>query len=219
MFEKYKSFIFDCDGVILDSNHIKTNAFRKALADEPVELVDKFIQYHKDNGGVSRYIKFHYYFSEIKKQKQNVEAFEKALVRYAAIVKQELLRAPMIEGIGTFLNECKVNKIPCFVNSGGDQEELREVFAERGIDHLFAMILGSPASKQENLAKLLEQDLLPEPTLFCGDAYSDYLAAKTYDIDFLYVAAVSEWSEGYKFCRQHGLSVIDDFKHGANLGR
>ena len=28
---KYKSLIFDCDGVILNSNKIKTDAFRKVL--------------------------------------------------------------------------------------------------------------------------------------------------------------------------------------------
>ena len=30
-FSKYKSIIFDCDGVILNSNEIKTNAFKKSL--------------------------------------------------------------------------------------------------------------------------------------------------------------------------------------------
>ena len=28
----YKTLIFDCDGVLLDSNHIKTNAFRNPLS-------------------------------------------------------------------------------------------------------------------------------------------------------------------------------------------
>ena len=30
-FDKYDFFIFDCDGVILDSNDLKTYAFKKVL--------------------------------------------------------------------------------------------------------------------------------------------------------------------------------------------
>ena len=30
--KKYKSIIFDCDGVILNSNEIKTESFRKVLS-------------------------------------------------------------------------------------------------------------------------------------------------------------------------------------------
>ena len=55
---KYKSIIFDCDGVILNSNEIKTNAFKKVLKQFNNQAIDEFIQYHKDNGGISRYIKF-----------------------------------------------------------------------------------------------------------------------------------------------------------------
>ena len=42
-FSKYNSFIFDCDGVILNSNEIKTNTFRKILRGYNKEAVDDFI--------------------------------------------------------------------------------------------------------------------------------------------------------------------------------
>ena len=60
---KYKSLIFDCDGVILNSNKIKSNAFRKVLKKFNQIAVDEFIKYHKDNGGISRYIKFEYFLT------------------------------------------------------------------------------------------------------------------------------------------------------------
>ena len=58
----YDFFIFDCDGVILESNKLKSDAFSEALPNEPSHLVEEFISYHKNNGGVSRYEKFKYYF-------------------------------------------------------------------------------------------------------------------------------------------------------------
>jgi len=205
--------VFDCDGVILDSNRIKTEAFRKALVDEPVALVERFVQYHKDNGGVSRYIKLQYYFKDIKKQEDYSQSLNEALVRFALIVREELIKAPTIKGVEMFLQQCLHKQIPCFVNSGGDEQELIEVFAERGMDHLFSMILGSPDSKKENLSKLFSEDRLPGPTLFWGDAYSDYLAAKAYNIDFIYVSGVSEWREGIQFCSRNKILVIENFNN------
>ena len=57
---KYKVVILDCDGVILDSNNLKTEAFKRVLGSKEYDsgLIRKFIMYHKKNGGVSRYEKF-----------------------------------------------------------------------------------------------------------------------------------------------------------------
>ena len=52
---EYNSLIFDCDGVILNSNEIKTSCFRKILKRYNQDAVEDFIDYHKKNGGISRY--------------------------------------------------------------------------------------------------------------------------------------------------------------------
>jgi beta-phosphoglucomutase-like phosphatase (HAD superfamily) len=48
----YSCAIFDCDGVILDSNPVKIDAFRVALADEDPALVEALIAEHRRTGGV-----------------------------------------------------------------------------------------------------------------------------------------------------------------------
>ena len=63
---QYKTVFFDCDGVILQSNHIKTKVFREVLESEDKNIVDKFIAYHKKNGGISRYKKFEHFYKFIK---------------------------------------------------------------------------------------------------------------------------------------------------------
>ena len=65
--KKYQVCIFDCDGVILDSNKIKTNAFKQALKDEPRDKIEQLVKYHKENGGVSRYKKFEYFYKKFVK--------------------------------------------------------------------------------------------------------------------------------------------------------
>ena len=208
----YKCAVFDCDGVILDSNRIKTEAFRFALNKEPHELVEKFIHYHRENGGVSRYVKFLYYFNTLKKEKNPEHHANHAIKRYAAQVKSELMYCSLIPGVIEFLTIFNNLGIPCVINSGGDQEELREIFSHRGFDHFFLKILGSPATKKENLNLLLRSSILKTPSIFFGDALSDYLAAKEYNMDFVFISGCSEWNQGIEFCHRNQLYFDENFE-------
>ena len=50
----YRTIIFDCDGVILDSNELKTDSFIQLLDNQPKKVINTFISYHKKNGGITR---------------------------------------------------------------------------------------------------------------------------------------------------------------------
>ena len=63
--QEYNSIIFDCDGVILNSNKIKTRAFRMASFAFGYEASNSLESYHLKNGGVSRYAKFDYFLKNI----------------------------------------------------------------------------------------------------------------------------------------------------------
>ena len=54
---KYDCFIFDCDGVILDSNKIKTEAFFSLALPYGKGIAKLLVDYHTQNGGISRYLK------------------------------------------------------------------------------------------------------------------------------------------------------------------
>ena len=71
----YDFLIFDCDEVILNSNSIKSEAFRYSLTGYPTDAVDELMDFHHQNGGISRYVKFEYFFSKILGNK----AFEQEL--------------------------------------------------------------------------------------------------------------------------------------------
>ena len=81
--KKYKQVVFDCDGVILDSNNIKSKAFEDSLKGENDQLISEFIDYHKKNGGVSRFLKFEYFFKVLKNQKNYQKDLNIALKKYS----------------------------------------------------------------------------------------------------------------------------------------
>ncbi len=55
---RYRTFIFDCDGVLIDSNRVKSNAFFAAGLLYGEEAAHRLVEYHRSSGGVSRYKKF-----------------------------------------------------------------------------------------------------------------------------------------------------------------
>ena len=62
---KYKTFIFDCDGVILNSNKIKSKTFKKVTKNFGDKISDQFYNFHIKNGGVSRNEKFKYFVNQL----------------------------------------------------------------------------------------------------------------------------------------------------------
>ena len=51
----YSNFLFDCDGVLLNSNSIKSQGFLYAAAEYGQEKAQELLAFHKLNGGISRY--------------------------------------------------------------------------------------------------------------------------------------------------------------------
>lgn len=195
----YDYFIFDCDGVILDSNTLKSTAFADSLPDESPELVKLFVEYHKQHGGISRYKKFEHYFKDIQNYPDADNKISEALILFASIVKKGLIECDYVPGILKFLENIATSEKPMFVVSGSDEIELQEVFLSRHILKYFKEVYGSPSSKIENTSKVIEEIGFHKKGCFFGDSRSDYEAAKKFSLDFIYVSQFSEWEEGDKY--------------------
>ncbi len=57
----FKGIIFDFDGVIVESLHIKSNAFKQIYMPYGEEIANQVVKHHEANGGISRFNKFKYY--------------------------------------------------------------------------------------------------------------------------------------------------------------
>jgi phosphoglycolate phosphatase-like HAD superfamily hydrolase len=208
---KYKCAIFDCDGVILQSNEIKTNAFLESLKCEPANLVDQFISYHKSNGGISRYVKFKHYYRNIKREKYYTRMTEEAILRYSKIVIEKLMLADYVPGVMDAVNYFNDRNIPCFVVSGGDQSELHKVFLQRKINDNFIEILGSPVTKKQHILEMKKSNKLKFPGIFFGDSYTDMEAADIAGFDFIFIYGCSEWNDGIGISIKRKLPSYKDF--------
>ena len=104
--QDFKIILWDFDGVIINSNSVREAGFRNVLDQYPKEQVEKLIDYHNINGGLSRYVKFRYFFEEIRNESITdymilvlAEKFSKIMNEF--LVNPNLLISPVIK----FINE------------------------------------------------------------------------------------------------------------------
>ncbi|SLN72516.1 haloacid dehalogenase-like hydrolase [Roseovarius gaetbuli] len=203
----YSTLVFDCDGVVLDSNRVKTDAFRQAALPYGAKAAEALVQWHVTNGGISRYKKFEYFLEHIVPQGAQGPGLDALLAAYAAAVREGLATCAVAEGLHEL--RAQTPDVPWLIVSGGDQAELREVFAARGLDVLFdGGIFGSPDSKEVILARELERGTITQPALFLGDSTYDHRASTGAGLDFIFVFGWTEYTDWQTYTKDHPLRPV-----------
>lgn len=193
--KNYNFIIFDCDGTLLKSNKIKSELFRDALIKYDQRDVQKFIEYHQLNGGISRFIKFQYFFQEILKLNNYSAELNEVLNQFSKLAFQKLKKASLIPGIYEFLEILLQHDIKLIVASGAEEKELRKILKEHDLEKYFSYIGGSPNSKEEIVKKFIDHNAsLKIKGLVFGDSISDLRVAENFDFDFIFIEEESEWS-------------------------
>lgn len=206
--DKYDIIIFDCDGVLIDINLLKCEAFGKAVEDYPLDIVESFISHCKNTFGVSRYVKFKEFLSEFAKEPFNENIYNRLLNKYANVCREFYSHAEITPGCERLLSKLIASNKRLYVASGSDENELNEVFKERNIEKYFNGIYGSPKSKSECTSIILNNNV-NKKALFIGDALSDMRTAKEHDLDFIYMYKYSVQSnEKDQICRSEANKIV-----------
>lgn len=208
--KKYKTIIFDCDGVILNSNKIKTEGFLETVKEFSFDSAKELINYHQINGGISRYKKFDFYIKNIAPKYNLINSdicLEKLLEKYKLFIKQKLIDCEICPYLSSF--KLKTNASNWIVISGSDQNELREVFEIKNISDKFeGGIFGSPHTKEFIIEREISKKNIKFPALFIGDSKYDYKAARDYDIDFLFITCWTDLKGWEKFVKDNQINFI-----------
>ena len=207
---KYDIILLDCDGVILNSNKIKTNCFRETLSGYKKEEVNYFIKYHQENGGVSRFKKIEYFLSKIVKKKRFKTEYKKYVKQFSKLVKYKLLNCKTDPYLIKFLKKYQNKKI--FIVSGAYEDELKEVFVKRNLLKSFDNIYGSPTDKN-TIIKKIKKAYPKSKIIFIGDSKIDYEVSINNNIDFIFKYTWTEFSSwkiyfkhtNIKFCKYLNL--------------
>lgn len=196
---QYTTLVFDCDGVVLNSNSVKTQAFYQVTLPYGETAAQAMVDYHVAHGGISRYKKFAHFLEHIvpditpgaKSASANGPGLDVLLECYAHEVRQGLLTCDVAPGLRQLRRQTPNAR--WLIVSGGDQSELRDVFARRRLTDMFdGGIFGSPDAKDLILKREIAEKNIEHPALFIGDSKYDYQVAKESGLEFLFL---SDWSE------------------------
>jgi phosphoglycolate phosphatase-like HAD superfamily hydrolase len=93
--------------------------------------------------------------------------------------------------------------------SGGDQQEIRTLFAKRNLQSLFdGGLFGSPDNKDTVLAREKMNGNLQFPALFIGDSKYDYEAAIRAGLDFVFLSDWTEVADWQTYCEANKIKVL-----------
>jgi len=209
--QHYATIVFDCDGVVLNSNAVKTRAFYEAALPYGEEAAKALVDYHTANGGISRYKKFTHFLETIVPvlAHQPGPDLEQLLAHYAHAVRQGLLSCDVAPALQALRKATTATR--WLIVSGGDQAELREVFAARDLAALFdGGIYGSPDTKDEILLREMSRGNIVMPALFIGDSQYDHRAASAAGLDFVFLSGWSEVKDCEAWCKRLAIKSYRD---------
>ena len=207
--KRYRTLIFDCDGVILDSNSVKTSAFIEAARPFGAVAVAQFRHYHLTNGGISRYRKFRYFLEEILDSPEDEATYDQLLWRFSATVRAGLMVATVTGGLDDLRRA--TSEASWLIVSGSDETELQEVCDERKISGYFdGGIFGSPDSKETILSRGEDEGVIRRPALFIGDSRHDYEVSSATGHDFVFVEEWTEFFEWRSYQDQQGFPSVSN---------
>jgi HAD superfamily hydrolase (TIGR01549 family) len=185
-FTGYKNIFWDFDGVLMDSMPVRDKGFEKVLENFPKEQIDKLMAYHRRNGGLSRYVKFRYFYEEILLIPITEGEVNELALRFSEIMLQLLIDEKLLITDSLSFVKDQHQNYNMHIVSGSDGKELNIICGKLGISQFFNSIHGSPTPKKKLVADIMEQNgYKPEETVLIGDSINDYEAAVVNSIDFI----------------------------------
>tara|TARA_B100001989_G_scaffold85898_1_gene59624 strand:+ start:2519 stop:3214 length:696 start_codon:yes stop_codon:yes gene_type:complete len=199
-FANYKmiTHIFDCDGVITDTNNLKKIAFQKvAEKNLPKKYIPYLLDFHLKNGGKSRWEKFEYIKKKFILDDFDVDA---SCLDFADYVEKQMYKEDLIPSVKDYINEIiKSHNNYIYVASAGETDQIKRLIKHHKLCIKEENIFGSPLPKLEIVKNIRNKNINRKIVLY-GDSLHDAECAFQIDAKFVFI---------YGYTKQK----LEDFTH------
>jgi phosphoglycolate phosphatase-like HAD superfamily hydrolase len=214
--ERIKIFIFDVNGVLLDSNLANARAMAEAFTDDPV-VQGRIARVYLTLTGIDRGTKIRTIQEQVIKRPFTENEFELRWKRFKALGTKAMHRAPLLPGCKEVLVDLGRRGLSRVALSNTPVVELRDILASHTLEPLLDVIRGGGDwPKAESLARLLQEyRFQPDHCLFFGDGKGDLAAARLAGVGFVAIDPGTgeftgeEGFEGpYRYLAQWGERIL-----------
>lgn len=184
MLNSLQVLILDFDGVVIESNAVKTQAFEKVFARFP-EHAEAMMAFHHEHVSVSRFAKFDH-LAALMGRADDAALKEDVAADFSLRVLEGMMEVPLVPGAETFLQMAKA-RFPVYLASVTPEPELKLILAKRGLAHWFRGVYGCPPWTKPEAVRdvLLRENVKPGNALLIGDSAGDQRAALETGVKFL----------------------------------
>ena len=185
-FESYQVFVFDLDGLIIDSLDDLSKCLVGAVSNYATQTeLEAFQKYDINNPGASRFTKIDYFLEEITQEKNPNPIRVEILKDFAERSFDARKDAKISSGFEKFIiNFQHLNHI---LLSNCDNSQITAVSDHHEISEYFnSGIIGTPPSK-ELRAEAIRSEFPNSQILSLSDSESDAIIARKSHFDFLYI--------------------------------
>jgi phosphoglycolate phosphatase-like HAD superfamily hydrolase len=202
------NLFIDFDGVLVNSNDVKTRAFRnlgeKFFGFEAGVALERF---HLENPGKSRFEKISFICDLV--EEESSETRQEFLNEFRELVFSSIQRRERSELITALAGSLEFRS---HIVSAAPSSEIIELAALFGWKSVFeGRIYGSPPTKHEIFEGLSGGDALNG--VMIGDSPSDWEVAKAFNLDFVFISGWTWWEpKAEEQAQFSGLYVnLDEF--------
>jgi phosphoglycolate phosphatase-like HAD superfamily hydrolase len=204
-----RAIVFDFDGTLVDSVHVKRLAYDAAFARFPkahVYIEKSLARYpDRDRRFIIDVIVRHLRRAGEVSSDDAPKVIAGATRRYADFCRKGVAAAADFRGVEDTLSVLARRRVIA-INSGTPQRQLRHLIRNRSWGRWCQLVYGAPASKESNLQRIAaELGLRPDQMVMVGDSDVDERASKKIGCAFIRVMHGSDDTRS-----RSGISCLPD---------
>ncbi len=180
----YSVVILDFDGVIIESNDAKTQAFEEIFSRFP-DHREEMMRFHFENVSASRFVKFNR-LREVLGRAEDDALLDELARDFSSSTRAQIAHVRFVPGAKEFLAEFS-RRVPLYLASVTPQADLDEILESRQLTSFFRKAYGCPPwTKPAAIAdSMLREHAGPASVVLIGDSPGDREAAHECGTDFI----------------------------------
>ena len=180
MIHEKEVFVFDLDGTLIDSNHIKAECFFDLCdSDDEKAILDNLLL-------DPSFTRFEMFSTISKVLNLGSNYAERKLAEINLILRRRIAECEEIEGATELLRAIRPAGKKICISSMTPQKEIGLILQDRNWTGLISTFYGSPQKKTVTIQSIISTYKITRPNIVViGDGADDYLSAQENRIDFI----------------------------------